>query len=77
MIRDGQIVTGDTKPWKVFGPTCDPFDVLPHQLDLPIELREDDYIEFGTLGAYGLATSTRFNGYGSHEIVEVDKVLTV
>lgn len=77
VIRDGQIVTGETKPWKVFGPTCDPFDVLPHQLDLPIDLREDDYIEFGTLGAYGLATSTRFNGYGGHEIVEVERVLTV
>ena len=77
VIREGQIVAGETKPWKVFGPTCDPFDVLPHQLDLPVELREDDYIEFGTLGAYGLATSTRFNGYGNHEIVEVEKVLTV
>ena len=77
VIRDGQIVSGETKPWKVFGPTCDPFDVLPHQLDLPVALREDDYIEFGTLGAYGIATSTRFNGYGSHDIVEVEKVLTV
>jgi ornithine decarboxylase len=77
VIRDGQIVGGETKPWKVFGPTCDPLDVLPHQLELPVALREDDYIEFGTLGAYGLATSTGFNGYGRHDIVEVEKVLTV
>lgn len=77
VIRDGQILTGETKPWQVFGPTCDPLDVLPHRLDLPMALREDDYIEFGTLGAYGIATSTRFNGYGSHEIVEVEKVLTL
>ena len=33
---------------------------------LPADLREGDHIEFGTLGAYGLATVTRFNGYGGH-----------
>jgi ornithine decarboxylase len=77
MIRDGQAIGGQTKSWKVFGPTCDPLDVLPHRLDLPADLREDDYIEFGTLGAYGIATSTRFNGYGEHEIVDVETVLTV
>jgi ornithine decarboxylase len=73
-IRNGEVLTGPTKPWKVFGPTCDPLDVLPVRLDLPVDLREEDYIEFGTLGAYGLATATRFNGYGEHDIVAVDKV---
>jgi len=74
VIRNGEVLTGPTKPWKVFGPTCDPLDVLPVRLDLPVDLREEDYIEFGTLGAYGLATATRFNGYGEHDIVAVDKV---
>jgi len=77
VIRDGALLEGPTKSWKVFGPTCDPLDVLPHRLDLPANLREGDCIEFGTLGAYGLATVTRFNGYGGHEIVAVDRVLTV
>ena len=31
VIRDGEVLDGPTKPWKVFGPTCDPLDVLPHQ----------------------------------------------
>ncbi len=75
LIRDGKEREGVTKPWKVFGPTCDPLDVLPHKLDLPRDIAEGDFIEFGTLGAYGLATSTRFNGYGDHRIVAVDKVL--
>jgi hypothetical protein len=57
------------KSWKVFGPTCDPLDVLPHRLDLPRQHSDEDYIEFGTLGAYGIATSTMFNGYGDHKIV--------
>jgi ornithine decarboxylase len=75
VIRNGREVEGVCKSWKTFGPTCDPLDVLPHNLDLSADLKESDFIEFGTLGAYGLATVTRFNGYGAHEIVTVDKVL--
>lgn len=77
VIRDGQVLGGETKPWKVFGPTCDPLDVLPHRLDLPTSLMEDDYIEFGNLGAYGLATCTRFNGYGGHDVIAVNRTLTL
>ncbi len=72
VIRDGKVIEGPAKSFKVFGPTCDPLDVLPHRLDIIAELREDDYIEFGSLGAYGLATMTNFNGYGGNAIVNVD-----
>jgi ornithine decarboxylase len=75
VIRDGKEVEGVAKSYKVFGPTCDPTDVLPHRLDMYQGIREGDFIEFGTLGAYGLATATRFNGYGDHKIVAVDNVL--
>ena len=75
LIRDGKEIEGVAKSYKVFGPTCDPLDVLPHRLDLYQGIREDDYIEFGTLGAYGLATATRFNGYGGHDIIAVEHVL--
>jgi ornithine decarboxylase len=75
LIRDGKELEGVAKSYKVFGPTCDPTDVLPHRLDMHQGIREGDFIEFGTLGAYGLATSTRFNGYGDHKIVAVDHVL--
>ena len=74
VIRDGKVLEGPTKPWKVFGPTCDPLDVLPTTLDLPAVLKDEDYIEFGTLGAYGIATSTMFNGYGGHAVVPVGDV---
>ena len=76
LIRDGKVLSGETKSWKVFGPTCDPLDVLPHRLDLPAVIQDGDFIEFGTLGAYSIATSTLFNGYGSHTIVPVDTVYT-
>ncbi len=75
VLRNGKEVNGAAKSFKVFGPTCDPLDVLPHRLDIIDGLLEGDYIEFGTLGAYGIATCTRFNGYGGHEVVAVDKVL--
>ncbi len=74
VIRAGKVVGGPTKPWKVFGPTCDPLDVLPAKLDLPIDLKDEDYVEFGTLGAYGIATATVFNGYGSHAVIPVGDV---
>jgi ornithine decarboxylase len=73
--RDGKELEGAAKSFKVFGPTCDPLDVLPHRLDIFEGLREEDFIEFGTLGAYGLATATRFNGYGQHRVVSVERVL--
>ncbi|MCB1385996.1 MAG: type III PLP-dependent enzyme [Nitratireductor sp.] len=71
--RDGARTVG----WKTFGPTCDPLDVLPGQVTLPADLQEGDYVEFGALGAYALATVTPFNGYGGHEIVAVDAVHSV
>ena len=77
VIRDGKVVEGPAKSFKVFGPTCDPLDVLPHRLDILAELREDDYIEFGSLGAYGLATMTNFNGYGGNAIINVDQAFAL
>ncbi len=38
---------------------------------LPNNIKENDYIELGQLGAYGL-TLTQFNGYYSNEIYEVE-----
>lgn len=75
VFREGEVLDGPVKPWKVFGPTCDPLDVLPNRLDLPEALKEGDYIEFGTLGAYGISTATRFNGYGGHAVLRVETVL--
>jgi len=76
VIRDGKILSGAIRSWKVFGPTCDPMDVLPHRLDLPADLKDGDYIEFGMLGAYGISTMTQFNGYGGNIIRAVGSVLS-
>jgi ornithine decarboxylase len=75
--RGGEQLVGPTRLWTVYGPTCDPLDRLPVKFELPVDLREDDFIEFGSIGAYGAATSTRFNGYGAGETHFVREVLSV
>jgi ornithine decarboxylase len=46
-------------------------DRLPAPLMLPAGIAEDDFIEFGAMGAYGAATATRFNGYEIKDTVPV------
>jgi ornithine decarboxylase len=77
IIRNGEYIMPGSRPMTVFGPTCDPLDRLPVPLDMPADVQEGDYLEFGTIGAYGSATMTRFNGYGGHETVTVSSVLTI
>ena len=75
--RDGRILRQTLRPYTVFGPTCDPVDRLPRSLSLPKELAEGDYLEFGLMGAYGSATSTRFNGFDSGDYVNIERGWTV
>jgi ornithine decarboxylase len=60
------------KPYRFFGPTCDALDAMPGPFWLPEDVREGDFIEIGMLGAYGVAMSTRFNGFGDVDTVHVD-----
>ncbi len=62
---------------QIYGPTCDPLDRLPGQYHLPVDIREGDYLEFASMGAYSIATATRFNGYGDVRIVPVKDVFAV
>lgn len=68
---DAHEVTGELKPFRFYGPTCDSLDHMPGPFWLPEDVREGDYIEIGMLGAYGVAMNTRFNGFGDTETVEV------
>ncbi|MEE9314380.1 MAG: type III PLP-dependent enzyme [Rhizobiaceae bacterium] len=63
-----------TQNFTVFGPTCDPLDLLPIPLELPSTIAEGDYIEFLSIGAYGSATITKFNGYGEAEMLMVEDI---
>ena len=76
VIRDGCVVDGPLRDFDVFGPTCDPIDRIPRQVALPSSVSEGDWIEIGLVGAYGAATATSFNGYGTIPSVQVENVLT-
>jgi ornithine decarboxylase len=60
------------KPFRLFGPTCDSADAMAGPFWLPEDVREGDFIEIGMLGAYGVAMSTRFNGFGEADKAEVE-----
>ncbi len=55
----------------LFGPTCDSADRMNGPFRLPADMREGDWIELGQLGAYGGCLSSRFNGFGGAQLIEV------
>lgn len=71
LVRDGDS-SSEMKPFRFYGPTCDSIDHMPGPFFLPADIREGDFIEIGMLGAYGVAMSTGFNGYGEHELAGVE-----
>lgn len=74
IIRNGKYYEStESQPFTVYGPTCDPLDRLPGLLQLPCDITQGDYLQFCNLGAYGGATATQFNGYGSSDLVFVEQ----
>ena len=43
-------------------------------MDLPIDIRAGDYLEFGNIGAYSLGGRSDYNGYYSDRIVTITKI---
>ena len=60
------------KAFRFYGPTCDSMDAMPGPFWLPEDVAEGEYIEVGMMGAYGVAMSTRFNGFGDTQTVIVE-----
>ena len=74
MIKDtsSKIISKKITAFDFFGPTCDSMDYMKGPFLLPNNIKENDYIELGQLGAYGLTFRTKFNGFYSDEIYEVE-----
>jgi ornithine decarboxylase len=72
LIKSGKIVSKKLAAFDFYGPTCDSMDYMKGPFLLPNNIKENDYIELGQLGAYGLTFRTQFNGYYSNEIYEVE-----
>jgi ornithine decarboxylase len=72
LIKNGKIISKKLTAFDFYGPTCDSMDYMKGPFLLPNNIRENDYIELGQLGAYGLTFRTQFNGFYSDEIYEVE-----
>ncbi len=72
MITGGRIHSKKLTAFSLFGPTCDSLDYMKGPFLLPNNIKEGDYIELGQLGAYGLTFRTKFNGFYSNEIFELN-----
>ena len=58
-------------PFTFYGPTCDTLDKMKGPFLLPEDTQEGDWIEVSTLGAYGAAMQTRFNGFHTSAVATV------
>jgi len=74
MIKDysNKIISKKLTAFDFYGPTCDSMDYMKGPFLLPNNIKENDYIELGQLGAYGLTFRTQFNGFYSDQIYEVE-----
>ena len=79
LITNGRIISKKLTSFDFYGPTCDSMDYMKGPFILPKNIKENDYIELGQLGAYGLTFRTQFNGYYSDSIYEVedDPIMTM
>tara|TARA_B100000700_G_scaffold320475_1_gene417819 strand:- start:2993 stop:4171 length:1179 start_codon:yes stop_codon:yes gene_type:complete len=72
LITNGRLYSKKLTSFDFYGPTCDSMDYMKGPFILPNNIKENDYIELGQLGAYGLTFRTHFNGFFSNEIYEVE-----
>ena len=79
LIKNGKIISKKITSFDFYGPTCDSMDYMKGPFILPNNIKENDYIELGQLGAYGLTFRTDFNGLYSNNIFEVedDPIMTM
>ena len=70
--NSSKIISKKMTAFDFYGPTCDSMDYMKGPFLLPNNIKENDYIELGQLGSYGLTFRTQFNGYYSNEIYEVE-----
>jgi ornithine decarboxylase len=56
-------LSGEKRPFRAYGPTCDSADVLPRPVLVPDSVANGDYVLFDAMGAYTVSSRSPFNGY--------------
>ncbi len=62
---------GEKEVCAVVGPTCDSFDKISLSVQLPGNLEIGDYLYTQNIGAYSIASSTKFNGFDGAQIIHL------
>ena len=57
----------------VVGPTCDSFDKISLSVHLPGNLTIGDYLYTENVGAYSIASSTKFNGFDGAKVIHIGR----
>lgn len=60
---NARTLSGEKRPFRAFGPTCDSADVLPRPQMLPDSIATGDFVLFDAMGAYTVSSRSPFNGY--------------
>ncbi len=63
---------GKTEVCAVVGPTCDSFDKISLSEQLPADLMIGDFLYTENIGAYSVASSTKFNGFDGAKILHIN-----
>jgi ornithine decarboxylase len=64
--------SGPAEVCAVVGPTCDSFDKISLSEQLPGDLQMGDYLYTENIGAYSIASSTKFNGIEGAKILHLN-----
>jgi ornithine decarboxylase len=56
-------LSGEKRPFRAYGPTCDSADVLPRPIMVPDSIATGDFVLFDAMGAYTVSSRSAFNGY--------------
>jgi ornithine decarboxylase len=59
---------GAMSSFVVFGQTCDSGDIIGHDILLPSDVAEGDELDVYDMGAYSIASASRFNGFPTPDI---------
>jgi len=63
---------GEKEVCAVVGQTCDSFDKISQSVSLPGNLEIGDYLFTENIGAYSIASSTKFNGFDGAKIIHAN-----
>ena len=63
----GSKIENEEGPMTIFGSTCDGGDIIYKEYNLPLGIKDQDWIVWENMGAYTCAATTRFNGIPFNE----------